>query len=214
MLDRRRRGGLGHRTSPFDSAGETVVGPRRAVRSVWQDAEAVERAGHIWLSALRHAAISPAARAHRGEAVACGVGGALHVRRLVLLLAAALCLGVAYVLAHGALIEVGREVIVLRTQDEDGGWFESRLWIVDDGGAAWLHGGASRWMRNLEARPIVEVERAGETRRYRAHVVRGAHPRLHELLREKYGVADRWVRFVGPDGESTRAVRLESLEAQ
>ena len=134
------------------------------------------------------------------------------MRRLALALAATLGLGAAYVLAHWALIEVGREVITLRTQDEGGGWHESRLWIVDDGGVAWLHGGDSRWMRNLEGRPVVEVERGGEIRRYLAHAVTGPHPRLHELLRAKYGVADRWVRFVGPDGETTRAVRLDPLE--
>lgn len=135
------------------------------------------------------------------------------MRRLAHVLAAVLCLGAAYVLAHGALIEVGREVITLRSQDEDGGWYESRLWIVDDGGATWLHGGDSRWMRNLEARPVVEVERGGETRRYRAQAVAGPHPRIDARLRAKYGVADRWVRFVAPDGETTRAVRLEPLDA-
>jgi hypothetical protein len=135
------------------------------------------------------------------------------MRRLASTLALVLGLGLAYVLAHWALIEVGREVVELRTEDEDGGWHESRLWIVDDGdGVPWLHGGDSRWMRNLVARPIVEVERRGEIRRYRAHVVAGPHPRLHELLRAKYGVADRWVRFVGADRETTRAVRLEALE--
>ena len=137
------------------------------------------------------------------------------MRRLALVAAALLALGTAYVLAHWALIEVGREVIVLRTEDADGGWYESRLWIVDDDdGVPWLHGGDSRWMRNLAARPIVEVERGGETRRYRAHVVTGPHPRLHELLRAKYGLADRWVRFVGADRETTRAVRLEALETR
>jgi hypothetical protein len=131
------------------------------------------------------------------------------MRRVAL---ASIGLGIAYLLAHWALIEVGREVVVLRSQDPDGGWYESRLWIVDDGGVAWLHGGDSRWMRNLEARPDVEVERGGQTHRYRAHAVAGPHPRLDELLRAKYGVADRWVRFVAPDGEATRAVRLEPLE--
>lgn len=118
----------------------------------------------------------------------------------------------AYVLSHRALIETGREVIVLRTEEPDGRWLETRLWIVDDGGFAWLHGNAdSRWMQNLEARPIVEVARAGETHRYRATQVPGPHPKLHERLREKYGVADWWVRTVGADGPSTRPVRLERL---
>ena len=135
------------------------------------------------------------------------------MKRFAIILAAILGLGVAYVLAHWALIEVGREVIVLRTEEPDGGWLESRLWIVDDGGVSYLHGGDSGWMHNLKARPIVEVERGGETRRYRAVPVPGPHPRIHELLRAKYGIADRWVRFVGPDKEYTMPVRLDPVES-
>jgi hypothetical protein len=135
------------------------------------------------------------------------------MRRVAIVLAAVFGLCIAYVVAHWALIEVGREVIVIRTENLDGGWLETRLWIVDDGGFSWLHGGDSRWMHNLRARPIVEIERGGETNRYRAQPVPGPHPRLHELLRAKYGLADRWVRFVGPDNESTTPVRLELLDA-
>jgi hypothetical protein len=134
------------------------------------------------------------------------------MKRFALVLAVVVALFASYVFAHWALIELGREVIVLRTQGADGGWLESRLWIVDDGSVSWLHGANSRWMRNLKARPIVEIHRAGETRRYHAQPVTGPHKRLHELLREKYGVADRWVRFIGPDDESTTAVRLDPLE--
>lgn len=136
------------------------------------------------------------------------------MRRFAIGLAAALSLAAACVLAHGALIEVGREVIVLRSEQDDGTWLESRLWIVDDDGASWLHGGDSRWMRNLMGRPVVEIVRRGETRRYRAQAVPGPHPRIDELLRAKYDLADRWVRFVAPDGESTAAVRLDPLEAR
>jgi hypothetical protein len=134
------------------------------------------------------------------------------MKRFAIALAALAGVCAAYLLAHWALIEIGREVIVLRTQEADGGWLESRLWVVDDGSSSWLHGGDSRWMRNLRARPVVEIERAGQTHRFRAEPVPGLHPRLHELLRAKYGVADRWVRFIGPDNESTTAVRLRPLE--
>ena len=133
--------------------------------------------------------------------------------RWIVALAVLPVLGVVYVLAHWALIEVGREVIVLRTEEPDGSWLETRLWIVDDGPVSWLHGGESRWMHNLEARPIVEIVRGGERQRYRATPVPGPHPRVHELLRAKYGVADRWVRFVGPDKESTMPVRLDRLSS-
>jgi hypothetical protein len=134
------------------------------------------------------------------------------MRRVLLVLLAVAGACVAYVLAHGALIEVGREVIVLRTEDAGGAWRETRLWIVDHEGAPWLHGGDSDWMRNLRARPIVEVVRSGETHRYRAHALAGPHPEIDAALRAKYGVADRWVRFVAPDGESTMAVRLERAD--
>ena len=135
------------------------------------------------------------------------------MKRFVLAVAGVLGIGVVCVVAHLALIEIGREVIVLRTREPSGEWLETRIWIVDDGDVSWLHGGDSRWVHNLEARPIVEMERAGETHRYRAEAVSGPHPRVDALLREKYGVADRWVRFVGPDNESTKAVRLSRVES-
>jgi hypothetical protein len=100
----------------------------------------------------------------------------------------------------------------LRTQEAGGEWLETRLWIVDDGDVSWLHGADSQWMANLKARPVVEVERAGETHRYHAQPVPGPHPRIHQLLRAKYGLADRWVRFIGPDTEATMPVRLDRLD--
>jgi hypothetical protein len=135
------------------------------------------------------------------------------VKRIAILLVAVIALFAAYALAHWALIEVGREVIVLRTENADGSRLASRLWIVDEGGFAWLHGADSQWMRNLKARPAVEVERSGETRRYRAQPVPGPHPAIDAALRAKYGLADRWVRFVRPDDETTMPVRLERLDA-
>jgi hypothetical protein len=135
------------------------------------------------------------------------------MKGMAIALAVVLGLCVAYVLAHWALIEVGREVIVLRTEDPDGQWRETRLWIVDEGGLPYLHGSTSDWMRNLRERPVVEVERAGETHRYRAVVVAGPHPVIDQRLREKYGFADRWVRFVMPDDENASPVRLELLDA-
>jgi hypothetical protein len=136
------------------------------------------------------------------------------MKRITIVVGVIVALPVAYLLAHWALIETGREVIVLRTEEPDGSWHLARLWIVDEGGVSWLHGANSRWMRNLRERPIVEVERGGQTRRYRAVAVPGPHPRVHELLRAKYGIADRWVRFIGRDDENAMPVRLESLGAR
>jgi hypothetical protein len=109
-----------------------------------------------------------------------------YLKRILVGSAVVLSLAILYALAHWALIEIGNEVIVLRTMEADGAWHESRLWIVDDSGYAWLHGDRrSRWMRNLEARPIVEIVRMGKTARYRATQMPGPHPRIHDRLREK-----------------------------
>jgi hypothetical protein len=126
-------------------------------------------------------------------------------------LAGAAALAVA---AHLAVIELGREVVTLRTQRPDGSLWKTRLWVVDDGGAAWLHSAGAAWAQRFEGDPVVELERGGEVRSYRAHAVPGPHPRIDELLREKYGFSDRWVRFIAPDGDRVLVVRLEPLEGE
>jgi hypothetical protein len=115
------------------------------------------------------------------------------------------------VAAHMAFIEVGREVVTLRTQRPDGSWQKTRLWIVDEGDSSWLHSAGEAWAKRFEGDPVVELERGGKIRRYKAHAVPGPHPQVDELLREKYGIADRWVRFIAPDGEKTLVVRLDPL---
>lgn len=131
------------------------------------------------------------------------------MRRMFLAIAAVSAVAALLLLAHFALIEVGREVATLRTPRPGGSWQETRLWIVDDGDSAWLHSAGAAWAKRFEGSPIVEVEREGTLRRYRATPVPGPHPAVHRLLREKYGIADRWVRFIGPDDETVLAVRLD-----
>jgi hypothetical protein len=131
------------------------------------------------------------------------------VRRVGLAAAALGAVVAALVLGHLALIEVGREVVTLRTQHADGSWQETRLWIVDDGASSWLHSAGDDWRARFDGDPLVEIERGGELRRYRAHAVPGPHPELHRLMREKYGIADRWVRFLAPDDETVLPVRLD-----
>lgn len=130
-----------------------------------------------------------------------------------MLSAIAFLIGLVIVLVagHFAVIEVGREVVTLRTRLADGGWHETRLWIVDDTGGSWLHSAGEDWLRRFDGAPVVEVERGGETLQYTAHAVPGPHPAVDRLLREKYGWADRWVRFLAPCGEGTVPVRLEPL---
>lgn len=133
------------------------------------------------------------------------------MRRVLIGIASVVLLGAVLALGHLAVIEVGREVATLRTPRPDGGWKQTRLWIVDDGEVAWLHSAGEDWAARFEGDPVVEVDRRGATRRYRAHAVPGPHPRVDQLLREKYGWADRWVRFLAPCGPGVVPVRLEPL---
>jgi hypothetical protein len=133
------------------------------------------------------------------------------MKRLLIGLGALILVGALLVLGHLAVIEVGREVATLRTPLPDGGWKQTRLWIVDDGEVAWLHSAGDDWVARFEGDPVVEVERRGVTRRYRAQAVPGPHPRVDQLLREKYEWADRWVRFLAPCGPGVVPVRLEPL---
>jgi hypothetical protein len=134
------------------------------------------------------------------------------MRRLLLASAVVVVVATLLVLGHLAFIEIGREVVTLRTQRTDGTWQETRLWIVDEGASSWLHSGGKAWLKRFQGDPVVEVERDGRVRRYTAHATPGPHPEVHRLLREKYGIADRWVRLIGPDNEETVAVRLDPLE--
>lgn len=117
----------------------------------------------------------------------------------------------AIVAAHLAIIEVGREVVTLRTADEDGTVLETRLWIVDVDGAAWLHSAGPAWAERFQGSPVVEVDRDGQTGRYTAILAPERHPEIDAALRRKYGLADRWVRFLAPCSEDTIPVRLDAV---
>jgi len=128
------------------------------------------------------------------------------VRQVIIVAAIVLGVCAAYVLAHLALIEVGREVVVVHEPSPTGVVRKARLWIVDEGPYSWIHPGnanAQWWIRHIDAHSMVEIDRGGETRWYRAQPDPEAHAKVHRLLRQKYGVADMWVRFL--EGTDTRS---------
>jgi hypothetical protein len=129
---------------------------------------------------------------------------------------------VAFVFAHLALIEVGREVVVVYEPTPTGEVRKARLWIVDETPDSWIHPGnasAQWWVQHMDENPIVEIYRHRKIQRYRATPDPQAHAKVHQLLHEKYGVADLWVRFltgsdtgaglIGGKKCTTVAIRLE-----
>ena len=111
--------------------------------------------------------------------------------------------------------ELGGEIATLRTHGSDGD-ASTRVWVVDDGGHAWLRSGSggSGWYHRLEANPDVTLERAGMTTRYVAVPVKGdpaQRDRIHALMREKYTWADQIVSL-SRDGANSVPIRLEPAE--
>jgi hypothetical protein len=83
----------------------------------------------------------------------------------IVIVASLLGLCVVYVLAHLALIEVGREVVLVKEPTPTGGTRSARLWIVDEGRYSWIHSGnanAQWWVVHMDSYPIVEIDRGGQ----------------------------------------------------
>lgn len=92
------------------------------------------------------------------------------------------------------------EVVVLRTRDAAGGVHETRLWVVDHDGSAWLRAGnpSGGWFSRLSAQPEVVVTRGGETLVVQAVPRPEARDTINDLMQEKYGWADSYISFFFP----------------
>lgn len=87
------------------------------------------------------------------------------------------------------------EVVVLTTRDAAGESHDTRLWVVEHEGHAWLRAGASvqGWYQRLLEEPEVEVERSGSRGTYAAVPVPAKRDAIDDLMREKYGWADTYI---------------------
>jgi hypothetical protein len=106
----------------------------------------------------------------------------------------------------------GREVVVVRTTDGSGGTRETRVWIGDEGGAAWVEAAnpGRPFLRDVQGNAAVELRREGAWRWCHAAAVEGpeGHARIRRLLAAKYGWADCWVGLL-TDTSASVAVRLD-----
>jgi hypothetical protein len=124
------------------------------------------------------------------------------------LAALALALGIFSVV----LAESG-EVVVLETRDASGAVHETRLWVVDHSGFAWLRTGEAQapWLARLRVDPAVALTRGGERREYRAVPVEDAATRqvINALELQKYGWRESVLRVAGMDPAGATPIRLE-----
>jgi len=104
------------------------------------------------------------------------------------------------------------EVVVLHSHGADGE-HETRLWVVDDAGSAWLRTGATNatWLPRIRANSAVEVERGGETKPYHAIVIfePSTVARINELTVDKYGWSEELLRATSSEQAGQAAIRLD-----
>ena len=104
------------------------------------------------------------------------------------------------------------EVVVLHSHGADGD-HETRLWVVDDAGAAWLRTGATNatWLPRIRANSAIELERGGETGAYSAVVIfePATAARVNQLMLEKYGWSEELLRSMGSEPGGQAAIRLD-----
>lgn len=136
------------------------------------------------------------------------------MRGLRKIVVAALVVALAIGIAVMGASELGGEVVTLHTASPDGE-VTTRIWIVDEAGYAWLRAGVPEngWLLRIDADPEVVIERGGESLRFRAVPVRNdpaIRDRIHERMRQDYGLADRIVSLIRDSSRSV-PVRLDPI---
>ncbi len=137
------------------------------------------------------------------------------MKRLLVGIGALLAFALFFVGAIIVASETGAEVVTVETTNADGGTSSTRLWVVDDGGFAWLRAGMGRvkWVDQAQAAGELVMTRAGSDRRYRVAVFDDpeTRDRIHSLMAEKYGAQDKLIAMIR-DGAGSIAIRLEAIE--
>ena len=124
----------------------------------------------------------------------------------------------ALVAAFGAMtwwaLESGG-VAVIETRAPEGTTRSTHVWYTEPGGKLWLEAGTPEnpWYRDVQKNPVVRFEAKGRLGRYTARPVVEAsgHARIRSLMREKYGLRDRWVALLF---DTSHSVAVELLPAR
>ena len=101
------------------------------------------------------------------------------------------------------------EVVVLTSFDEAGQARETRLWIVDHDGTAYLRadGQDAGWLARIRARPAVSIDRGGRRFAARLEVDPGKTAEINAAMELKYGLADALAGVMAPRRDAI-AVRV------
>ena len=132
------------------------------------------------------------------------------------LLVAVLALTLGLAALTGLALELG-DVAVLITERPDGATRETHVWWAEHEAVLWVEAATPEraWLVEALAAGFVEVERDGRRERMRVERAAGpgAHARVRELLREKYGMRDWWIGLLQDTSRSV-AVLLHPGESE
>lgn len=119
---------------------------------------------------------------------------------------------VAAIVLQTAASESG-EVVVLSFTDAAGEVHETRLWVVEHQGQAWIRSGQanSGWASRLGASADVEIERNGVVESYRAVAVPEMASLINDLMLEKYGWRERVISAMFGSRQASLPLRLEPM---
>ena len=94
-------------------------------------------------------------------------------------------------------LESGNAEGVLRTFDDEGNVYESRMIVIDDGDTTWVQSGHHfrGWYHRLRLNPEIELVRGGKVLRYRAVALDTPEAKAHmkELLIARSGTIRYYV---------------------
>lgn len=132
------------------------------------------------------------------------------MRIVKFVLAAVVLVLVAAVVLQTVASESG-EVVVLGYTDVAGEVHETRLWIVDHQGQAWLRSGqaASGWATRLGGDAQVVVTREGQASAYRAVVAPEMATLINDLMLKKYGWREQVISAMFGSRDGSLPLRLE-----
>ena len=120
-------------------------------------------------------------------------------------------LAVAFVATTWWALESGG-VAVIETRTPEGAVRSTHVWYAEPNGELWLEAGTpeNAWFQDVQQDPSLSFEANGRVSRYAARPVDppAGHSRIRSLIREKYGLRDRWVGLIV---DTSRSVAVQLL---
>lgn len=106
-------------------------------------------------------------------------------------------------------------VAVIETRAPDGAVRSTHVWYVEVDKELWLEAGTpeNAWFQDVQRRPILTFKADRRSTRYVARPIGdpSGHTRIRSLMRERYGLRDRWVGLIFDTSRSV-AVQLSPVE--